>query len=287
MLIREKGITDFSDINNPGFGDVKPIDSSYNEIAKAVELGIINGKVNEKGDKIFDPSGTLTRSEMAKILSVSYELVPTVVVNFTDVSRTNWAYPYIQALASNYVTVGYGNGKFGANDAITRSQFAVMMARTLDESFREEVKEAKPELPPKTPPVTEPQINREIIMDSLVSEGFYKATDTVATLNPFAFGGQGYEAMSINLKSNDYMRITLINWVDDEVPQTKIIPEKLQFALNQLIPSGSSHIYNIASHTAVTGTHTELNKTFNYDGYNTKVVFNSGAKPTVQIIFTK
>ncbi|OLN23948.1 hypothetical protein BTO30_00525 [Domibacillus antri] len=136
MMLREKGIKDFSNVPNPGFADVKPGRSGYNEVAKAVELGIISGKVNAKGEKVFDPNGVLTRAQMAKILSLAYDLTGTSNEQFSDIPKTHWAYPYVQGLAKNQVTMGYSNGTFGGVDYLSRVQFAVMMARTLDESYR-------------------------------------------------------------------------------------------------------------------------------------------------------
>ena len=101
-------------------------------MAKAVELGIINGK----GEKIFDTNGNLTRAQMAKIISLPYDLTGNSGTEFSDVPTTHWAYSYIQGGAKNQVTFGIGHGKYGANDYITGAQFAVMMARRLDESFR-------------------------------------------------------------------------------------------------------------------------------------------------------
>lgn len=135
MLLREKKIS-YQNVKDPGFVDMKPNAYGYKEVAKAVELGIIAGKVNKKGQKIFDPNGQLTRAEMAKILSLAYDLKGESSFTFADVPKTHWAYTYIQGLAKNKVTVGMGNGLFGVNDKITRAQFSVMMARTVNESFR-------------------------------------------------------------------------------------------------------------------------------------------------------
>lgn len=144
MLLRSKGITDYSKVINPGFVDLKPGQDGYEEIAKAVELGIINGKVNAYGQKVFEPSGNLTRGQMAKIFSIAYEFEGYSDKNFPDVPPSHWAYEYVQLLANNKITFGYSNGKFGVNDFITRSQFSLMMARTLDESFRIEPEAPKP-----------------------------------------------------------------------------------------------------------------------------------------------
>ncbi|WP_312433360.1 S-layer homology domain-containing protein [Lacrimispora sp.] len=48
--------------------------------------------------------------------------------SFTDVKSTDTAMPYIEWAVKNKIVSGYGNGKFGPNDSITREQMAVMMA---------------------------------------------------------------------------------------------------------------------------------------------------------------
>lgn len=40
----------------------------YEEIAKAAELGIVNGKMNAQGKRYFDPNGKLARAHAAAIL---------------------------------------------------------------------------------------------------------------------------------------------------------------------------------------------------------------------------
>lgn len=136
MILRAKGIEEITDVSNPHFADVQQGDIGYEMIAKAYELGIISGKVNSKGEMIFDANGKLTRTQMAKILSMSFGLTGTSNKTFSDVPKNHWGYVYIQALANHKITFGYTDGRFGVNDNITRGQFAAMLARTLDESFR-------------------------------------------------------------------------------------------------------------------------------------------------------
>jgi hypothetical protein len=47
--------------------------------------------------------------------------------SFTDVNSSDPAMPYIEWAVKNKIVSGYGNGKFGPNDSITREQMAVMM----------------------------------------------------------------------------------------------------------------------------------------------------------------
>ena len=131
MIMREMK-PDLGESPNPNFKDVKPGDRGYNEIAKAVEMGIISGK----SGNIFDPTGNLTRAEMAKILANAYELGGIYPKGFSDVSTGYWGYPYISALAANNITVGYSDGTFKPTKTIDRAQFSAFMARIIEPSFQ-------------------------------------------------------------------------------------------------------------------------------------------------------
>ena len=67
MLLKAKGITDFT-APNPLMTDMTPGKYGYEEVAKAVQLGIISGKTAKDGSKYFDSGNHLTRGQMAKIL---------------------------------------------------------------------------------------------------------------------------------------------------------------------------------------------------------------------------
>ena len=49
--------------------------------------------------------------------------------SFEDVASGVWYAPYVEWAIRNGVISGYGNGKFGPNDPITREQMAVIMYR--------------------------------------------------------------------------------------------------------------------------------------------------------------
>lgn len=138
MILREKGITNYT-APNPHFSDLQPGDYGYNEVAKAVSMGLISGKSDSaSGRKYFDPYGTLTRAQMAKILVLAYDLEGKHNRNFYDVPRDDWAYEFVSALAANKITTGYGDGSFRPSINLSRQHFAVFMARNLDDRFIEE-----------------------------------------------------------------------------------------------------------------------------------------------------
>lgn len=136
MILREKGITDFT-APNPGFTDMKPGDYGYAEVSKAVQLGIIGGKTDAKtGKKYFDPMGTLTRGQMAKILVLAYDIKGTYNGSFTDVSPSSEVHGYVSALAANNITTGYGDNTFRPNATMSRQHFSLFFARYLNPAFK-------------------------------------------------------------------------------------------------------------------------------------------------------
>lgn len=136
MILRERGITDFT-APNPNFTDMKPGSYGYDEVSKAVQLGIIGGKTDAKtGKKYFDPMGTLTRGQMAKILVLAYDIKGTYTGSFVDVSLSSEVYRYVSALAANNITTGYGDNTFRPNATMSRQHFSLFLARHLNSSFK-------------------------------------------------------------------------------------------------------------------------------------------------------
>lgn len=127
MIVREMGIDTSKNIIDPNFKDLKPGEYGYNEIAKAVELGIVSGKK----DGTFDKWGNLSRAQMAKILVEAYALKGDNNPDFKDIPSNFWAKDYINTLAFNGITTGYSDNTFQPNEKISRQHFAVFMYRLL------------------------------------------------------------------------------------------------------------------------------------------------------------
>ncbi|MBM7577808.1 S-layer homology domain-containing protein [Jeotgalibacillus terrae] len=135
MLIREIGV-DTEDVSDPGFTDLHPDSYGYEEVAAAVELGIISGKTDGNGYQYFDRYAPLTRSQMAKILSEGYDLYDHQRISFIDVPMNHWANPYVNGLASTDITTGYEDSTFRPAEQIQRQHFTLFMARLLNEDFK-------------------------------------------------------------------------------------------------------------------------------------------------------
>lgn len=103
-------------------------------VATMVSLGVINGK--EDGS-YFDPTGIVTRAEMAKLIAVSLNGGKDPVLGsgasttqFSD-TKGNWAEAYIAYCANLGIINGRGDGTFGPNEPVTGTAAAKMMLTAL------------------------------------------------------------------------------------------------------------------------------------------------------------
>ena len=93
-----------------------------------VELGVINGK----DDGTYDPTGIVTRAEMAKMICVVLNggkdpsLGSTVTNSYTD-TVGHWAAGYIEYCTQLGILAGDGAGKFNPNATVTGSEAAKML----------------------------------------------------------------------------------------------------------------------------------------------------------------
>ena len=93
-----------------------------------VELGVIEGK--DTG--AFDPTGIITRGEMAKIICVVLNKgqdpnLGSVTSNTYTDTVNHWAAPYIEYCTSLGIVAGKGDGTFAPNDTVTASEAAKML----------------------------------------------------------------------------------------------------------------------------------------------------------------
>lgn len=100
-------------------------------IERASEELIIDGYPNGS----FKPGAPIIRGDVATMLKRAYGYQSTVTTGFTDVGNTYYTEP-IYALFSNRITEGYPDKTFKPTKNITRAEFAVFLARALDDSFK-------------------------------------------------------------------------------------------------------------------------------------------------------
>ena len=127
IISRALGL-DATNVTDPGFSDVPTTHRYYKEIAAVQNAGIISGKPGN----VFDPSGKLTRGQMAKIVALAYQLEGTSDKTFSDIKEGSETNQYVQALAANGVTTGYGDGTFKPLLQISREHFGLFLYRAIE-----------------------------------------------------------------------------------------------------------------------------------------------------------
>jgi len=92
--------------------------------------------MNGTGDNKFSPNTTLTRGMIVTILH-RWEATPDAsgLGNpFSDVPEGTWYTDAVKWAAANNIVNGYGDGKFGPNDPVTKEQLALLIYRISDGS---------------------------------------------------------------------------------------------------------------------------------------------------------
>ena len=94
-----------------------------------IDFVVSRGLITGSSESIFAPNTAITRADFLMALGrlSGADVSSYKSSSFTDVKNTDTAMPYIEWAVKNKIVSGYGNGKFGPNDSITREQMAVMM----------------------------------------------------------------------------------------------------------------------------------------------------------------
>lgn len=108
------------------FTDSDPAAWYHDGVHYCLENGLMSGFGNRK----FGPNDTLTRAQLTQIL-YHKEGLPSVSSDsgFVDVTKDRWYAKAVSWAAQNGIAAGYGGGRFGPNDSITREQLAVILWR--------------------------------------------------------------------------------------------------------------------------------------------------------------
>lgn len=92
-------------------------DWAKTEVSYCQKNGIMTG--DDKGN--LNLGGTLTRAEMAKMLTEAFALEPDSDASFSDLKGNEWYYEYAQSIKSCMTAPGLN---FYPNEAVTREEFA-------------------------------------------------------------------------------------------------------------------------------------------------------------------
>ena len=131
---------DRGDGSNVPFIDVRSSDWYYEAVDYVYNAGLFTGT----GDDKFAPGLTMDR---AMLMTAFYRLagspqheMDAATVTFTDVPESAWYYTFVRWAATQQITAGIGDNKFGPSIQLTREQVVTLlysfatryMGRTLD-----------------------------------------------------------------------------------------------------------------------------------------------------------
>jgi len=104
----------------PKYNDVKLTDPAFQAVESLSDRSIVSGYT----DGSFRPMAALTRGQLAKILVTTFDWgqIKPIEGRFTDVTESNWMYPFVETAAARGVMRGYSDGTFRPNSTITRGE---------------------------------------------------------------------------------------------------------------------------------------------------------------------
>ena len=86
--------------------------------------------ISGKGNDLFEPDANITREEFIKILIKGFGFeITSNNVEFTDVNKDSWSYPYIATAKELGIVNGISEKEFGSSLKITREDMAMMVVR--------------------------------------------------------------------------------------------------------------------------------------------------------------
>ncbi|MFB5086067.1 S-layer homology domain-containing protein [Psychrobacillus sp. PGGUH221] len=131
MIIKSLGL-DTTNRSALIFTDITPDHAGYPIIAAIVDEGIM--KTDENG--AFNPDAPFTRGASAVFLVRAFDFKGTVKTPFVDVLANYWVSESINILQANKIATGYSDNTYKPLANITKVDFAIQLARTLNPDFR-------------------------------------------------------------------------------------------------------------------------------------------------------
>ena len=123
----EKVENEKTEESKPTFDDVDSSHWAISPITALASKGIINGYGSD-----FAPDNSITRAEFVTIICRAFRVTTEKTdAEFTDVSKNEWFYEYVQKASGAGIILGDGNGTFRPNDSITRQDACVIINRAI------------------------------------------------------------------------------------------------------------------------------------------------------------
>ena len=108
-----------------GFNDVADKDWFADAVKYVADKGMMNGT----SKTTFGPNDSTTRGMIVTVLYRLENEPSAAAASFTDVVSGQYYTDAVAWANANGIVTGYGNGKFGPNDVVTREQLAAILYR--------------------------------------------------------------------------------------------------------------------------------------------------------------
>lgn len=125
IISRWLSLDEYSYANTYNYND---IDSHWAK--KSIQNVTAAGLMNGYEDNNFKPDKSITREEVAKVLSQICEKIENIAdITFSDIPSSRWSYKYIKKIADKGIMNGYPSGMFLPEKYISRQEMAVILKR--------------------------------------------------------------------------------------------------------------------------------------------------------------
>ncbi|MCI8284137.1 MAG: S-layer homology domain-containing protein [Firmicutes bacterium] len=127
-VFKESGIVPKPPVTEPtpmSFTDVNPSDWYYEAVRYVYDKGMMNGT----SASAFSPNSTTTRGMIVTILHRLEGTPASAAAAFPDVAAGQYYTDAVAWASANGIVTGYGSGRFGPNDSITREQMSAILYR--------------------------------------------------------------------------------------------------------------------------------------------------------------
>lgn len=114
------------------FSDIGSLTSSEKE---AIDILTSYGVIDGYTDGTFKPAKPVSRSEVAKIISIAVALEQQSYSNeFKDISSDKWFANYVASIKDSGIVQGYSDGTFKPYETITYDEMSAIVSRVLKEN---------------------------------------------------------------------------------------------------------------------------------------------------------
>ncbi|MFJ7952293.1 N-acetylmuramoyl-L-alanine amidase [Lysinibacillus sp. NPDC096418] len=186
-------------VSKSSFSDVQVGTELSGYVERAIHLGYF--ATNTKGQ--FLPNKPITRDEMSHVLTKAFKLDTSeyekIDSPFLDVGITHPYLKYVNAIYYNGITRGSGQ-YYNPNSSVTRSQFALFVARAKSEKYRLE-------LPVKGESVPDTSQVIGLIQVTGNSVNIRKSKDTTTSANIVGTVNKGGK-LSVYAVEGDWLKVT-------------------------------------------------------------------------------